>query len=309
MNYKRIYDSFIQDRLTKQPSKPDYFETHHIFPRALGGSDDKGNLIRLTPEDHFFAHLLLAKIYGGKMWLALFVMSGRDKRLKNKKIAFRWKDFIFRKRLAFGWARKNGEFGNEGLKGSDNGNHNSEKYHWFNVDTGKEEISTLFDMHIKYGGTRASWTAAQTGYRTSYKGWTIKGREFKRGLKGKILNFINRDGRSFTGTQSDFCKTFSISVASGSRVCRHNDVTKCGWRLEGSTDRHYGTTRKNGDYVRLNSGKTFHLKGLDGGMLIGKRSEIADYLNINSANVSAGISAVVRGICKTFRGYTLVKIE
>lgn len=74
MDYARIYAEFIADRLAKQPEKPAYFEVHHIKPRSLGGGDEPENLIRLTPEDHYFAHLLLAKSNGGAMWYALQAM-------------------------------------------------------------------------------------------------------------------------------------------------------------------------------------------------------------------------------------------
>lgn len=74
MNYSRIYEAFIADRLTKQSAGVEYSEMHHITPRAFGGGDDWFNLIRLTPEDHLFAHLLLAKMHGGVMWLAAKAM-------------------------------------------------------------------------------------------------------------------------------------------------------------------------------------------------------------------------------------------
>lgn len=74
MNYDRIYSEFIADRLTKQPVKPDYFEKHHILPKSLGGGNEKSNIIRLTPEDHLFAHLLLAKLHSGGMWNAVYAM-------------------------------------------------------------------------------------------------------------------------------------------------------------------------------------------------------------------------------------------
>jgi len=61
MNYARIYAAFIDDRKAKQPQAPEYFEKHHIKPRCLGGCDDPENIIRLKPEDHIFAHVLLAK--------------------------------------------------------------------------------------------------------------------------------------------------------------------------------------------------------------------------------------------------------
>ena len=38
-------------------------EVHHIIPRCLGGTDDKINLVKLTPEEHYVAHQLLVKIY------------------------------------------------------------------------------------------------------------------------------------------------------------------------------------------------------------------------------------------------------
>ena len=75
MDYHRIYGEFIADRLTKQPVKPTYFEKHHIVPRSLGGGDEAENIIRLTMEDHIHAHILLAKMHGGKLWPALFFMT------------------------------------------------------------------------------------------------------------------------------------------------------------------------------------------------------------------------------------------
>lgn len=90
MNYERIYSEFIADRLTKQPSKPSYFEKHHIKPRCLGGGDEPENIIRLTVEDHIHAHILLAKIHGGKLWGAVLFMTkksvgrGRQSRIPTK---------------------------------------------------------------------------------------------------------------------------------------------------------------------------------------------------------------------------------
>lgn len=73
MDYRRIYSEFITDRKAK-PKPQGYTERHHIVPRSLGGGDEPDNLIDLTAEDHFFAHLLLAKAYGGRQWAALIIM-------------------------------------------------------------------------------------------------------------------------------------------------------------------------------------------------------------------------------------------
>mgnify|MGYP002507823839 CR=1 FL=1 len=54
------------------------YERHHILPRSLGGLDVAENLIKLTPREHFIAHILLWKAYGEKMTKALWYMSNRD---------------------------------------------------------------------------------------------------------------------------------------------------------------------------------------------------------------------------------------
>ena len=85
MNYERIYSDFIADRLTKQPVKPSYFEKHHIVPRSLGGGDEKSNIIRLTAEDHIYAHLFLARwLQTGGMWAAVKFIFGQGVRLEKR---------------------------------------------------------------------------------------------------------------------------------------------------------------------------------------------------------------------------------
>ena len=57
MNYSAIYDSLInRARLRALTS---YKEGHHIVPKCMGGTDDKDNLVDLTPEEHYLAHQLL----------------------------------------------------------------------------------------------------------------------------------------------------------------------------------------------------------------------------------------------------------
>ena len=63
MNYKKIYMSIINNRMSRVIKKGVYFETHHIVPKSLGGNNDKLNLIKLTAKEHFICHLLLCKMY------------------------------------------------------------------------------------------------------------------------------------------------------------------------------------------------------------------------------------------------------
>jgi hypothetical protein len=45
MDYKRIYDELIADRLHNPPAESEYTEKHHILPRSIGGTDDPSNLV------------------------------------------------------------------------------------------------------------------------------------------------------------------------------------------------------------------------------------------------------------------------
>lgn len=42
-----------------------YCENHHIIPKALGGSDDVSNIVRLTAREHYIAHAILVRITDG----------------------------------------------------------------------------------------------------------------------------------------------------------------------------------------------------------------------------------------------------
>lgn len=60
MNYQRIYDSLISKERNFETN--DHYEIHHKIPRSFGGTDEKSNLVRLTPREHYIAHALLLKI-------------------------------------------------------------------------------------------------------------------------------------------------------------------------------------------------------------------------------------------------------
>ena len=59
--YQDKYNKFIEDR--RERNLNTYTETHHIIPKCLSGSNEKINLIELTPREHFISHLLLIKVY------------------------------------------------------------------------------------------------------------------------------------------------------------------------------------------------------------------------------------------------------
>ena len=72
MNYKKIYDMIIENRLKNKYNG--YTEEHHIIPKSCGGSDNKNNLVSLSAREHFICHLLLTKIYEKNSieWIKMF---------------------------------------------------------------------------------------------------------------------------------------------------------------------------------------------------------------------------------------------
>lgn len=103
MNYQQIYNTIIER--SKNRTLLEYTEEHHIVPRCLGGTDDKQNLVMLTPEEHYVCHQLLVKIYPDNIKLvnaALFMVANGMNRRSNK---------------SYGWLRRKWS---EYMKGSNN---------------------------------------------------------------------------------------------------------------------------------------------------------------------------------------------
>ena len=76
MDVRLLHNRFIEDRRLKEPvliGAPGV-ERHHIKPRCIGGGDEVENLILLTYQDHLFVHFLLAKIHGGALAQAFYMM-------------------------------------------------------------------------------------------------------------------------------------------------------------------------------------------------------------------------------------------
>lgn len=61
MNYAVHYEKLITRARGRVITG--YKERHHVLPRCMGGDDSPGNLIDLTPEEHFVAHQLLVCMY------------------------------------------------------------------------------------------------------------------------------------------------------------------------------------------------------------------------------------------------------
>jgi hypothetical protein len=87
MDYNKIYLQLINRSQTakRQKSCNVYFESHHIIPLCLGGTDNQENLVLLTAKEHYIAHKLLCRIYpdNKKLFYALWAMMNLNN--KNQK--------------------------------------------------------------------------------------------------------------------------------------------------------------------------------------------------------------------------------
>ena len=62
MNYLLHYKKLIR-KAKKRELGDEYCEIHHIVPRSMGGSNKSHNLVKLLANEHYMAHMLLAKIF------------------------------------------------------------------------------------------------------------------------------------------------------------------------------------------------------------------------------------------------------
>lgn len=94
MNYQNHYDRLIsRSQLRERPEG--YLEKHHIVPKCLGGTNEKYNIVLLTPEEHYVAHQLLVKINPNNIGLnfsAINMCAGNQNQVRNNKL--------------YGWLRK-----------------------------------------------------------------------------------------------------------------------------------------------------------------------------------------------------------
>ena len=86
MDYQKIYNCIIERGKNRELDC--YAEEHHIIPRCIGGTDDPDNLVNLTPEEHYVAHQLLAKLNPGchnlERGAATMTIDSNGERVNNK---------------------------------------------------------------------------------------------------------------------------------------------------------------------------------------------------------------------------------
>jgi hypothetical protein len=240
---RRIYEQFIEDRLRRSP-KP--FEKHHILPRSLGGSDAPSNIIKLSPEDHFFAHLLLAKAHGGMLWVPVVMWLGGERSS--------WKGRISRQK--YGWAVRLAKAATSG-RGAHQFDHS---VYVLEHEDGRSFSGTQSEMYSDLGMSRAGANLLIKGKCPSMNGWYFpglkprfigrgsrKGADHPMAVKARY-HFRHRDGREFFGTPFEMQKIHGLSKAGASTLANGKRTISKGWYI---ASREPSTGGRAGAYIRL----------------------------------------------------------
>lgn len=279
MDYKRIYAEFIKDRREKESTLTGYVERHHIVPRCLGGDDDPDNLVNLAPEDHYFAHLLLAKIHGGSLWAPVRIMAAaalkqkasyRHARLGRKLLRFR-------RRYAIGR-----EWANIRLTGEGHPTSDKKKYVWHHVD-GRVERLTRQGLAKKYKFPAINLNPVVSGRSKSVFGWYLpsKNPEGRVGApKGlahhmadrRIYWFRHVSGMDRRCSRYDLCKEFKISSSHLGQLVAGKFKYVSGWWLGDRFDEYpadiSGEKNANADLT------IYEFAHIDGRRFVGTRHDL-----------------------------------
>lgn len=87
--YSSWYFAIIQKAQSEARSKGEtYYESHHITPKSLGGSNGKSNLVLLTAREHLLCHWLLTKMLpeGQNKGMVTALVFMTNKRCKNSRL-------------------------------------------------------------------------------------------------------------------------------------------------------------------------------------------------------------------------------
>lgn len=238
MNYQRIYDEFIADRLKKEEEIEGYFEIHHILPRCLGGGDSKKNLIKLTPGDHLFAHQLLARIHhktenAFKLWGAVLVMTRAA--LGNYRAGSAASRGIRKSKLRhmFSAARVKAS---ESEAGDNHPASDPIKYRFVNED-GREYTGTRWGFMREYGLSSITISGLARGRTKKTKdGWSVPDMQnkesdtYKQSKKWREENSTKRytfrtfNGDVFQGTLKSFCANKNVEMEDAKKITHERQM-------------------------------------------------------------------------------------
>lgn len=296
MDYQKIYSAFIASRKCISHARDAYTEKHHILPRSLGGSDDPDNLVKLTPEDHFFAHLLLAKIHGGKMWSPVAFMVGgsrKDYKPIESRKTYAWVKVALAKSKM-----------REGAYQFDH------RIHKLKHKDGRTWQGLQSDMPSALGMKKsAACLLIKEKYKSS-KGWYLdngqdapsRGGASHHNFNPTIHHLVNVDGRSFTGTVYEFYTSHDVSPVRALALVAGKQRSTKGWHKPGLPPLRIGRDAKGKGCAIGEHGTTeIRLIHSSGERFRGTRREFAAKMGCCRSLVTQ----LVNGKVKSSKGWTV----
>lgn len=256
MDYTKIYNDLITSR--SKLIRDVYLEKHHILPRSLGGNDNRENIIKLTPKEHYFAHLLLAKIHGGKMYAALrFMSEPNSKSAKGFIVSSRSYDRARRLYVEYCKVSRSGKLnGNFKKKWSESareksskrmkGKYGDDKNPMFGKKLTEEHKSKISQAVLgKRKGVsfsdkhKENISKSLAEYHSNNQHWAV-GYKHKKETINKmklsaqdktVYNFINPVLGEFTGTRTEFKEKYEYNESGLSLLVNRKVKSHKGWRL------------------------------------------------------------------------------
>ena len=185
MDYRKHYIKLCESRKKRGLDKTilnDYYETHHILPKCMGGLDDKDNLVLLTGREHYIAHWLLTKMYPQNRSLLFAFGSFQTREKTSKRVErakLKWREV---NNDLHPWKGKTlSEKHKSKISKSKRGQGYLSRcptrytsiFHWLNVQTGEEEFCMSCDLIRNYGLDNAATSRVVRGIQSEHKGWVI----------------------------------------------------------------------------------------------------------------------------------------
>lgn len=243
MNYRKIHDAIIGSAKSREIDPLLNYERHHIIPKAMGGTDEDSNLVRLTVREHFVVHMLLWRIYRNRQMASALWMMTNCRRYK----AFRLSSRRYEK-FRLNYIKR--------IKGRIPHNIDKTIYKFKNIFSEKSFIGTRKDFKtkfhiqpspiIKHGKMVAGWKLENNKNVTAQPNQKEK------------YSFINiYTGETFTGTCVEFKKAkntnFSHMYVKNSKKMLIN-----GWKILNSRLSNLTLAKiRIHNFININTDKTF----------------------------------------------------
>ena len=202
--YMKLMDS--RKQLPRKRKDGNCYESHHIFPKSLGGSNHKSNLVLLTPREHFIAHCLLIRMTHNaqkrSMTYALVRFLGKNINNQRYKITSRIYENIIENNRIFTLGKNNSMHG---------------KPCWYKMT---EEQKSQWKTNISKG---------ITGEKNPFYGKTHnkETRNLLSQIRSNAILVKFNNGSEITFTQYKFLGTYiGKSEALGQKLCKpkHNNL-------------------------------------------------------------------------------------